>query len=441
MEEAAYRRLKDAWFSNNTGSGRSEPFLVILPLALLIYFACAFRPRFGSLVFEYLLLVLPITVNLTFLAYNLDELLSKTISLWLICCCFKYFRTQTPLSAILQHPNDFRPCWITNFRASTNLVTIICILAVDLNIFPRKFAKTETYGHSLMDAGVGFYVISHGLVHKQKPWTSDLWDIAVLGALGILRTISVQSLDYHMQVSEYGVHWNFFWTLCVCRLISSILVHIPISNRILFIFSGLIHHLLTAELGDWVLSRAPRTNFFEANREGIVSAPGYVALFYAAAAYRDGINGYTLGQALKKTAKIVGILWVLGSLVQEGHVSRRLCNIGYISWILTLAFSFFLVLMIIDITLKWSEKPRVPRLLEMINRKGFLFFMVGNICTGIINLKIKTLLLSTESSFVLLIIYEIVVIFLTHVIRADTSVYYVIIPRKLMKTLGCFDPL
>ena len=46
------------------------------------------------------------------------------------------------------------------------LMTCICILAVDFRVFPRSFAKTETFGVSLMDVGVGTYIISSALTSK-----------------------------------------------------------------------------------------------------------------------------------------------------------------------------------------------------------------------------------------------------------------------------------
>jgi phosphatidylinositol glycan class W len=52
---------------------------------------------------------------------------------------------------------------LSAYRASLVLVTCAAILGVDFHAFPRRFAKAETFGTGLMDAGVGAFVAAGGL--------------------------------------------------------------------------------------------------------------------------------------------------------------------------------------------------------------------------------------------------------------------------------------
>lgn len=92
------------------------------------------------------------------------------------------------------------------------LLTCIVILAVDFPVFPRDFAKTETFGVSLMDLGTGAFIFSSALtsrlVRGLPPQTiySVLfsWKRLVVFLLAVGRTVAIKALRYQEHVSEYG---------------------------------------------------------------------------------------------------------------------------------------------------------------------------------------------------------------------------------------------
>lgn len=57
-----------------------------------------------------------------------------------------------------------RKPFLSNFKGFNMLLTCIAILAVDFQVFPRRYGKTETFGTGLMDLGVGSFIVSRQVV-------------------------------------------------------------------------------------------------------------------------------------------------------------------------------------------------------------------------------------------------------------------------------------
>ncbi|VDN28957.1 unnamed protein product [Dibothriocephalus latus] len=152
--------------------------------------------------------------------------------------------------------------WRRVLRAYILLYTCVCIYAVDFPLFPRRLAKTEAHGVSLMDVGVGLISVSCGIANvpfvyfcrtsarSYASMSSVLMSTVILVLMGASRTVVVKLLGYPDHVTEYGVHWNFFITMAALRVSSS---------------------LLSEE--------SRRTSLLLANAEGLVSLPGYFALY------------------------------------------------------------------------------------------------------------------------------------------------------------------
>ena len=134
-------------------------------------------------------------------------------------------RQKEKSSIVLKNLNSSRKSFITIYRSLNTIVTCICILAVDFQFFPRKYAKTEDYGISLvcflnlirfrliinskqkMDLGVGNIIFSGGLIASNKYIGKSLLNsmkktLPVI-TLGFIRLISVKVSEYHVRAFQF----------------------------------------------------------------------------------------------------------------------------------------------------------------------------------------------------------------------------------------------
>lgn len=331
--------------------------------------------------------------------------------------------------------------FLTTYRGSMLVLTCIAILAVDFRLFPRRFAKVETWGTSLMDLGVGSFVFSAGVV-AARPLIRQRAEgkISPLGTrllqslrhslpllvLGVVRTLSVKGLDYAEHVSEYGVHWNFFFTLGLLppfvAVFQSALAVVPSNAALALILSGLYEVALDeTSLGAFVLT-APRDGLLAKNKEGIFSFFGYLAIFLAgqdAGMYvlprsinpRSGATRSAQRTTLLLTMAAWSAIWSALYLASTSYdyglalrVSRRLANLPYVLWVAAFNSAQMFVCCAIDAVFfpeghgaadaaaeKEAHARATSRILRAFNRNGLALFLLANLLTGLVNMTVPTL--------------------------------------------------
>lgn len=337
--------------------------------------------------------------------------------------------------------------FITAYRSQMVVITNLAILAVDFHLFPRRFAKVETWGTSLMDLGVGLFVFSMGLANsravikkslqrntKREPYLALVAKNTVKAlpvlALGLIRLVSVKSLEYQEHVTEYGVHWNFFMTLGLLPVLMGLLDPIleTVPRFLVALGLGVVYEVMLTRFGvsKFILDESNRkTNLFTMNKEGIFSFLGYSSIFIFGQSFGsfvltlrktpNNLLGMNFGKkpylALTVTATqglvIVSVIsWSLFAYFRDsvhvGAVSRRLANLAYILMVLSFNSVFLLGYSVIEKILGPLKSP----IFDAINRNGLAVFLIANLGTGLVNMTINTLEASSGLAYTILIGYS-----------------------------------
>ncbi|CAL1409892.1 unnamed protein product [Linum trigynum] len=306
---------------------------------------------------------------------------------------------------------------ISSYRVNVMIVTCLCILAVDFTIFPRRYAKTETYGTSLMDLGVGSFIVTNSLVSRQARGISSMsWKAAFkssspLLVLGFGRLLSTRSVDYQVHVAEYGVHWNFFFTLAAVTILTSI-IKIPPKYSGLFGLSLLVGYqwLSVNGLNLYLLSNERGTDLLSQNKEGLFSILGYWGIYLLGVqlGYHLFFGDHKPELKSKKWATIkvscLSIIFWLTTVVLDSHVeraSRRMCNLAYATLVLAQNLQVLAILMLSDCI----GVSSISTLEEAINRNLLGTFLVANVLTGLTNMLVDTIFSTPLSALSILVTY------------------------------------
>ena len=350
----------------------------------------------------------------------------------------------TEILFIPKKGKDFKPIILSQLYFNLMSSSIVCILAVDFPSFPSRLAKTDIYGFSLMDMGVGSFVALNGLLsleariegknhEKVLSLKKTMVSCIPLIILGFQRLALVKGINYHEAVTEYGVHWNFFFTLALTKLISSIYYRYlsKLISPVTFAFSMVINHqiLLSAGLSKFIRND-DRDNLFAANKEGIISLFGFIPLYIFSVEIGSRIHLKRNRNKAVDQLLVVIENWIISMvcyiLMQTSdtwieQVSRREANFAYVFWVLSF-YNFLLGLeAIIQLCVRFlqetgflkdeQESFKTSYLTEAINYNSLGIFLIANLMTGFVNLTISTHQVNFVISIFILIIYASLVSF------------------------------
>ncbi|KAK1144675.1 Glucosaminyl phosphatidylinositol (GlcN-PI) nositol acylation protein [Aspergillus melleus] len=409
--DQSYKARKEAFVSNLAGGNILEINAVTLvaPASVLLWSVLQsrlsfFNPYGGpALVADFLLNVLAILFATTIYAaapWTLNILLISPALLLLFTSPAPRTQqkakppakkssspaTDTPAS-LPMHP------FLTTYRAAMMIVTCVAILAVDFPVFPR----------------------------------------------------SVKGLDYAEHVTEYGVHWNFFFTLGLLppfvEIFDGLATFVP-SYELLALGVAALYQvaLESTDLKGYILVSPRGPDLFSKNREGIFSFLGYLAIFLAGRAV--GVRVIPRGTSASKSPKqarkdllislgVQSLVWIglftLNSTYAFGYganipVSRRLANLPYVLWVSAFNIGQLFLFCSVDTvffpfvhreTEKSGEAERVSlatsRIMAAFNKNGLAIFLVANLLTGAVNLSVPTLDVKTPQSMAILVAYAAII--------------------------------
>lgn len=437
--------------TGHSGSTPSEVLLVCIssPIGVFLYNelqTIMAMDLHASILMEFCIILIPMVICQTEFLYSygyqlLAFQLLLAIGLRVRRTCLSEVVDEKNVKS-LQQPEKLE--FLTVYRSTVSFLTFIAIFAVDFTVFPRTFAKTEVSGYGLMDLGAGSFCVSGGLV-SQYARKGSIRDDKVAGVvkilirciplfvMGLIRLLTTKGLEYQEHVSEYGIHWNFFFTLCMVGVFSTLLRQKVMNMTSYWIMMLVAYQYLLSSLGfqeyienghrscqttydDRLISAT--CNFFAGNREGILGSIGYLIMHFAG----EDIGRYCLwNDEVKQSTNLRGKrllrICMLGWLLHWAStsigipVSRRSTNASFIFWTISHNLTILLCTwMALDYqSMKDQSSGRslfhTPPIFAAANRHGLIVFILANLMTGIVNLSINTLQVSHGTALFAIIIY------------------------------------
>ena len=398
-------REKSTAFLNFRGSA-AYPFTQLIDVLCFIYVSILgiyVNDQSGSSSYASELIYLIIPIGLAFI--------NPITFLVPVCVAFSAYILFARLS-INALPADI-PRSISEGRAMIMFITCICILAVDFPaVFPRTLAKSELFGYSLMDIGVGGITFVSAVNARISLAESNLpvrtYRAVVRSSpsliLAATRLLSVRAADYYVSSSEYGVHWNFFLTAFAVSILMSVTPNNTsfVTDAVMAVAVSSVQQVLISfhhSIEWWFFYGDRAVSLWAANKEGIFSCLGYFSIHLLGRATKKYLNGS------KSIVTVAALAWLIcGCFHYFGIRScRRQANVVYVYFTVALTQSFIAISCYLAQLLPSKRSPSA--LARGINKQPLVYFLVANLLTGVVNQNVNTLNCSHISATIVLGIY------------------------------------
>ncbi|KAK6132041.1 hypothetical protein DH2020_034222 [Rehmannia glutinosa] len=241
-------------------------------------------------------------------------------------------------------------------------------------------------------------------------------------------------MPIQIHVGEYGVHWNFFFTLAAVAILTLIINVHPKRYQA----------LLSCGLNKYLLSEERKADIFSQNKEGIFSIFGYWGMYLLGVRIGSYLFfGDNADSTLKTKKWATTRVWALClffwslTLFLDWHVeavSRRMVNAMF--WHFDVSqFHTFLIdsfsgeedkkmalklvqcnLAYVSLTLASTYSSALE---EAFDRNLLASFLLANVLTGLVNLSVDTLSVSPISALAILFGYA----FIFYLLLLDLQIF------------------
>lgn len=282
-----------------------------------------------------------------------------------------------------------------DFKSILLIQTSVCILACDFQHFPNIHRKTE-YGFSLMDTGIGFFILNTGLsnnrkrVHMKRK-IGNLLSFLIIGTIRMIIMYRIGKLNCDFR--EYGNFFNNYFLIgMILFLFYCIVGRIHTEKKLCY--SLIVSNLLSYPIS--IIFKVDVSSF-----QVLLNGLNLMLIGTLIGKYTIiKKNNKTPGS--KKIIKLFGFLCVvfLVSSLFTGP-NRKLLNLSYI----TLQSILFCCIGMVYSICNFEQPRYCLHIFEKIRKKAKLFYFTSNLLVLFINVLLNTNDLAKYIMHIIMIIY------------------------------------